>query len=428
MALPNIEYKPGGFVSDAFQRSQDIANQLMSNYFYPKITQAELENKNALTKSTQINNQFLPQGLQLANENQALVNKNYTPNILSEIGLRGSQTRHFNKETELMPLKAAIEAQNSIRSQSRFGGSYQLHQALGSMTQDARMQWISQNPEAYNSMLTDLANSNQGPDILSPLLGKYFKSAPAPVQNQIVQATKSAINNQLLNSPQVNPSEYNNQISQGERVPFTNSPKKQEEFAVNSQYSANRKAATAAINNRADSAIAMESFLDRNRKRLNETIDDMTQYNGYFGATKKKLDELKKISPKAYENFRWFENVFKPHVSNQVKMSEKLASSDTQREELHGLIAGINDLHLDPSSGKRLLSDSINTLHDISDSIIDAAEPYNKGVYKKKFNLPEKYPDYISENYKNENNEIKQNNSSGNESNWNLKNGKLVRS
>lgn len=62
------------------------------------------EQQNALIRNQEIQNQYLPEKLRLANENQMNVNKWYGPNIQSEIGNRNALTQKYNTMT---PLEAA---------------------------------------------------------------------------------------------------------------------------------------------------------------------------------------------------------------------------------------------------------------------------------------------------------------------------------
>jgi hypothetical protein len=87
------------------------------------------EQQNALLRNQEIENQYLPEKLRLANENQMNVNKWYEPNIRSEIGNRNALTQKYNTMTPLEAAHQQLEnewyakkAQSDINYKNMGGG------------------------------------------------------------------------------------------------------------------------------------------------------------------------------------------------------------------------------------------------------------------------------------------------------------------
>ncbi len=77
------------------KKAKEIENQ-----YAGQKNQAEIDYKNALMRSQNIQNQYDPDRLRLANENQMNVNKMYMPNMQSEINSRNALTRSTNQKTD----------------------------------------------------------------------------------------------------------------------------------------------------------------------------------------------------------------------------------------------------------------------------------------------------------------------------------------
>lgn len=125
--------------------------KLINQYYGP-------EHQAAIDYQT-ITNQYLPDKLRLGNDYQGLVNKWYAPNIQSEINAK-------NAETQFTPLKYAIQAENAMRNNSRFGGSYQYLKSVADLPAEQRSIWMA-NPDNYTQYQAEIQNlhnsmSNQG--------------------------------------------------------------------------------------------------------------------------------------------------------------------------------------------------------------------------------------------------------------------------
>lgn len=126
--------------SDAQLRNE---YQKLINQYYGPEHQAAIDYQN-------ITNQYLPEKLRLGNQYQGLVNADYHADKQSEIDAR-------NAETQFIPLKYAIQAENAIRNNTRFGGSYQYLKSVADMPADQKAIWMA-NPENYAQYQAEIQN------------------------------------------------------------------------------------------------------------------------------------------------------------------------------------------------------------------------------------------------------------------------------
>lgn len=89
--IPLPAYDPNPILTSMYSQNALTKQNLENMYYAPNIL-SQINNKNADTARQLIENKYLPEKSQLANQFQALQNKYYAPNIQSEIGLRGSQS------------------------------------------------------------------------------------------------------------------------------------------------------------------------------------------------------------------------------------------------------------------------------------------------------------------------------------------------
>lgn len=82
-----------------------------------KISIPYKEQQNAILRQQEIENQFMPEKMRLANQNQMLANKWYEPNVQSEIGSRNALTNKTNTMTPLEAAKQKLENEWYARDQ-----------------------------------------------------------------------------------------------------------------------------------------------------------------------------------------------------------------------------------------------------------------------------------------------------------------------
>jgi len=156
---------------------------------------------------------------------------------------------------------------------------------------------------------------------------------------------------------------------------------------------ANRQAVhDSKLNNRVNSAIALEKWLVDSSKSNNEKMNNAFQYAGVEGRGKRYKDQLLGTNPKALEDYNWFKGPFLTALTNQIKFVEGMGATDSQKSELQKAYNTLDKLDFTPTQGKQALDKAFQTMHDITGALIDTAEPIKKGVYRKLNNLPDKIP------------------------------------
>lgn len=421
MPLPLMYFQPDTFAQAnpaleglksalANQLTQQQISQLgIQNQYMPQQLQAKIQGDQLSNALSKVQLQYAPQMTQAdlaLKQAQTPLMQSETSKNYADIPLTQAQTNLTQQQAKYLPLNDLIQAQNSLRLGGRFGQAYQLHQMLSNMDPATRNQWISQNPAAYNDMLTNMANSQSPTDYLTGYLQKLFPSLNAQGQQsqqnqQIPQSTQQASTSQpqmqnILGQAiqnQTQPQQNNSsspQIAQTAQAPIFATPTdaQNQAFANNLQFQANRKDVTAPLNNRADNAVAMETWLSNNRGQYASALQNASQYAGLIGQGDKGLAILQSQNPQAYQDYQWMNTSFIPNFSNQVKLMERMGATDKQRDELHGMVDALNNWKLDPQSALNVLNRGIGTIQDISDSVFAAAEPLNKGIYRKMYNIP----------------------------------------
>ena len=126
--------------SDAELRNQ---YQKLINQYYGPEHQAAIDYQNII-------NTYQPEKSRLGNEYQGLVNADYHADKQSEIDARKA-------ETQFIPLKYAIQAENAIRNNSRFGGSYQYLKSVADLPADQKAIWMA-NPDNYAQYQAEIQN------------------------------------------------------------------------------------------------------------------------------------------------------------------------------------------------------------------------------------------------------------------------------
>ncbi len=103
--LPQVvaDVGPGGPLVTSMSGINALRKQMLENKYYGPNMQSTIENRNALTQGQNIENQYMPEKLRLANAMAGLQNQYYAPNIQSEINSRNALT---NKTNTMLPLEA----------------------------------------------------------------------------------------------------------------------------------------------------------------------------------------------------------------------------------------------------------------------------------------------------------------------------------
>ncbi len=118
LPLPKVvaDTEPGGNALAALRHMYAAQKEQQEAQYYAPNIQSEINNRNALTQGQTIENQYMPEKLQLANAYQTLQNKMYVPNMQSEINSRNALT---NKTNTMTPLEAKeLELKNQYFPQT----------------------------------------------------------------------------------------------------------------------------------------------------------------------------------------------------------------------------------------------------------------------------------------------------------------------
>lgn len=100
LPLPSVvsNVGPGGPLVTNMQGMNALQKSNLENQYYGPNMQSQIGYRNALTQGQNIENQYMPEKLRLANAFAQLQNQYYGPNIQSEIGLRGAEASNYGAE------------------------------------------------------------------------------------------------------------------------------------------------------------------------------------------------------------------------------------------------------------------------------------------------------------------------------------------
>jgi hypothetical protein len=111
MALPINAVPAGGFGLEAQRLQNALLKQRLENQYYGPSMESDINNKNAMTKGQNIQNEYMPEKMKLANQYQGLQNQFYAPNMQSEINNRNALTNKYNTMTPLEAQELKIKNQ-----------------------------------------------------------------------------------------------------------------------------------------------------------------------------------------------------------------------------------------------------------------------------------------------------------------------------
>lgn len=335
----------------------------------------------------------------------------------AQIPLLQAQTGKLTEETKYTPLEMAIKAQNSARESSRFNGAYQLQKTLSEMSPADRASWISRNSDQFNQMLSTISQAaNTTPtDYVGGVAKNFFPQQGGP--NASSNASSNA-NSMLPQQLQQQQQPGDNQIAGKAFNPQVQQQLQQQQNPQNPmnltgvtqagpqlsdaqalqfgmQDTANRKTASPEAVKRAESAITYEKWLSDNREKYSSAINSASKYPGWIGRGKNYLAQISTESPEDYQNLVWLKTSFIPSAINQIKRMEGLSSSNKQRAELRDTLGALDRFDLDPKAAMKAFQNQMKTTQDISNSVINTAEPRYKGVMRRQAGIPDMQGDYV---------------------------------
>jgi hypothetical protein len=314
-----------------------------------------------------------------------------------KIPYQQAQTAELQQKTKYTPLELAIKAQNSARENSRFNGAYQLNKTLSEMPQADRSGWIARHPEEYNLMLNNLLEASRTPlpdYITQTAKGLLPQNPQNPMLSQQLQQTQYQDRPVAGKAFQenVNQTDQNNQTNQNN--PNTDMSDS-DALKYGLQDSANKQATTGQTRQRAEAAVTYEQWLDKNREKYSKAIRTSAKYAGWAGKGQEYLDKLSGSNPDDYNDLVWLKTSFVPNAINQVRRLEGLSSSNKQRQELHETLGALQRFDLDPENALKAFNSQLNTTREISDAVINTAEPRFKGVMRRMAGIKPINGDYV---------------------------------
>jgi len=395
MALPVLQTPMPTFMQanpelQGMQVNQQLQQQAIKNRFLAPMMQAKL-------KQIGLQAQQMPVQTQLIREQQQAYPQLTQANIdriHAAIGLTKEQTK-------MDPLKTLLDAQNQQRLSQRFGPAFTFSKMLRSMPTPIRAQYIAQNPQAFNQMVSGIGNR-----ALST--GTQPAAEKDPYQQQISAMMQKVFPQQGSQPDGASPQQQTPQqqattqpsIAQSAQAAAgfgeqPNSWQKQELIGLNeaNQEAAGGKGGLAV--KRAVAASQMEKWLSDNRLQNIKKMNNALQYAGIKGQTKAARDAFLNKNPDALSDYIWFRDQFVPSLSNQYKFIEGMSSTDQQRKEVSSLVNDVSKFSSDPARARMSFNKMVGTLHSLAKADFGAAEPINKGVYKTQYNLPEYTGNYL---------------------------------
>lgn len=417
----------GGYTQQGMQDMQTFISNAIKNKYLDSQLKAALENAQAMAQQEQAKAkyadprqqaemqqeqykaQYAPQdyestiGLREAQSRKANLESDYYPqDTQSQINLRGAQANLYGQQAKYEPLKNLVDLLHTQQTATRFGKAYEMSRVLNSMPAEQRELWISQNQGAYVDMLNDMADkASQEQDgssnkLLQAALGKYY---PEMMSKGVAQQGQQNNISPQIQNPQGMPQPSLQDVSQQNRK-FGSTSEQEDQMRLAAEMAANNKSAGTKITGRAKSGVALDSFAWQNREKYVPRLNNALKYSGGAGNLQKRKDQVAAATgigrpSKGYVDLLWAKNDFKTAVVNQIKQMEQMGATDEQREEMQNLLKAIDSFDVDPKSARELFNKSMETFGDLTSSLINAAEPLVKGTYKRAYDLPDDYSNYL---------------------------------
>lgn len=355
-----------------------IPQQMTTNFFAPAVQATDLYRMGLANQASSAQLPYVGptananlQQTQLQNQGLGIKNQ-YQPDIYK------NQIKSGQLANQFKPFDELVSAQQAMNSSNRFGGAYQLKQALEAMAPAARQLWISQNQDAYNGMLQTLGTR---PDALlnNQTIGHFFPgmSGGLASPNQLVPPGAPQPDNNV--SPPPLPLSADQQQKIISRVNqlgsnTTSNPDNANAIANANLMSANKGLATNKTRNQLEGAIQVEDML--NNPEVQQQVVDASTYAGALGKGKEALAALSQKNPKAYENYLAFQSDTVPLLLNRIKTLDGMGATDAQREELLGMYhKAMNSLTSNPDQFITQFNKLGKTLSVVADAVQKSATP-----------------------------------------------------
>ncbi|NHJ41452.1 MAG: hypothetical protein FK731_15585, partial [Asgard group archaeon] len=335
--------------------------------------------------------------------------------------LTAAQTSLAEQQAKFTPLQYALQAQKQQQLGSRFGPLYQLARMVMALPQATRSQWIKENPGLWDVLSQAGTQALQPPEgVASPAVQQLMQQlipGAAQAQPQVQGLTLTPdqmqkVASQLQTLQKVKPavSEVSRQVTP-EAQPvseqyslgteslapgFTLTPPQTAKLEDAAALEANEKAVVPQMNRRAQNAVQLEKWSMQNRDEMAPMVNQALEYAGAKGKGQRYFDSWLNKNPDATSSWDWYNTTFTTSLSNAIRLMEGMGATDQQKKELQGMIMQANNILSNPKRAGMAINKMMNTFSEITDSVLQAAEPLNKGVYRKVYDLPPPFKgDYL---------------------------------
>lgn len=355
------------------------------------------------------------------------------------IGMKGVNALEKGRLTnKFLPLDTAIKAQNSLAYTGKMGGIGTFLRGIAQLPVKERQAYLADptNRANYMQMLETYrqagGESGGGNSILTPDYVRSFgiggeggggglnpmsqRPAQAPTTNPIVNTSEQAPGNEEYDSSydsaqeeklpeepnqgqqpkQGQPSQETEQAApEPNLLPTVKPLTPQERSNLSAQMRTNNDAVGQIMKGRADASIALESWLQKARPQIAKMMKDAVKYNGIYGRSKNWMEKFKKDQPEEYANYIALKNSIIPLLANGVRFVEHMGVSHEAQMEANQLVAQVGKLDVSPQTALKTFNKTIRSLYDLSEGVLNAAEPAYPGARRKLANVPHLKGDYI---------------------------------
>ena len=336
-----------------------------------------------------------------------------------------AMTEGRNITNKFVPLDKAIKAQNALAYGGKQGGIATFLRGISQLPVAERQIYLAdpENRKNYMNMLEQYRqgnNSSSGGNILTPELLSQFgigggqpeKNQPNSMLDMITGGRDQGGSNPMQQSPTMgnepqglgvgSPQQGSPSQNVEQDVPVSPNVRPDQRQLYSAQLLANNHMVGSQLKSRADSAIAFDKTLNLLRPKIQKVITDAVKFNGIYGKGKGWLDKFKKDQPEEYSNFISARDSLLPLLGNGVRFVENMGQSAEAQKEANNLITSLQQIDVSPGTALKVFNNSMSYLDDVTQGVLDSAEPLHQGVRRKLAGVPHRNGDYIkipSDNY-----------------------------
>jgi len=322
-----------------------------------------------------------------------------------------------NIANKFVPLDKAIKAQNALAYGGKQGGIATFLRGISQLPVAERQIYLSdpENRKNYMNMLEQYRqgnNSSSGGNILTPELlsqfglggGQSGQNNPNSLLNMGSGGGEQGNSNPMQQPPEMgnqdqdfgSPPEQQAPSQNVEQdIPVSPKVKPEKRQLYSAQLLANNHMAGGQLKARADSAIAFEKTMHLLQPQIQKVLSDAAKYSGTYGRGKGWLDKFKQDQPEEYANFISARDSLIPLIANGVRFVENMGQSAEAQREANNLVIPLQQLDVAPKTALKVFNNSMKYLDNVTQGVLDSAEPLHPGVRRKLAGVPQRNGDYI---------------------------------